>query len=332
MNDDLRLAIGSADGFGRRYPLRQSRHYSEAFADAVNQRLLTSGAISPGRAENDLHHANWSYLASVCWPAADQRCLLDLACLAAALAIRDHEYDTDASAKAIGWAQAARTDLHSGFRLTSEPRWGPVFAQIWESLATYTPAPVMARLAAAIDRLLRGCVTDYERRLRRDTYTDLEDYLTIRRYTIGQPIDQVMCEISLGTGVEEHILTHPLTQHLLATDVDATIVAYDVMSLGRKLAHNDRENIVTIMAELRNCTLEEALHAAEDLYTELMETYDLAHAALRSSPLATHPDLPGLLQALHDFNSGLLAWTTGSIRYTHATHAQWPAPDAWVPA
>ncbi|GAB2766381.1 terpene synthase family protein [Streptomyces bullii] len=311
----------------RRYPLRRSAHYDAALADEVDTWFLSFGLPTPQ--QQAYRRTNHAYLAAVCWPSADRRTLADLARLAAAVMARDHEIDSAPHPRALAAARSFLNDARHHFtpHADSDPRWAPVFINLWQRIATHRTDRFMDRLADAIATYLTGCLTWLQTTANDSPPAGLDAYLATRRTTIAQRVDHLLTEMSLGLDLSPAALAHSLTKRLHALDVERTILVQDLLSAPKELADGETENLLTVLAAERQCTFAEALPDALRLYEQAMDAYDHAHHQLLHTELGRQPPIRAYLNALNDFNTGLIEWTTHSPRYARTAQADWTTPD-----
>jgi hypothetical protein len=232
-------------------------------------------------------------------------------------------------------AQAFLTEVCTHYALPAvegtDPRWTPVFADLWHSIATYRSERFMTRLADALADFITGCLT-YRRQTtaHADRTSSLEDYLRTRRTTIAQRVDHLLTEMSLGIELDERLLTQPLVEQLLALDVDRSILVQDILSAPRELASGETENLIAVLTSCRSYSVHEALTEATAMYEQVTDAYDQSHAALLDAATGALPAVRDFANALNDFNAGLIEWTSGSIRYTRTDTSRWNTPDETV--
>ncbi|MFR0359287.1 terpene synthase family protein [Streptomyces sediminimaris] len=318
-----------------RHPLRCSAHYSRDLADRVDEWFLSWDLLRDESQRRVFRRTDHTYLAAVCWPRCDAGILYDLARLAAALMARDHEIDTAPADTAISMARAFLTEVRARYDLDgvrgTDPRWAPVFTELWHSLSTRRSPRFMDRLATALTDFLTGCLS-YRRRgpaTPRGARAggELDGYLSTRRLTVAQRIDHLLIEAGLGIELDDDVLADPLMGRLLHLDVDRTILIQDTLSAPRELADGESENLVAVLATDHGCSAQRALHEAMALYDGLTDAYEQAHAALLDSPTGRDPNVRAFAGALNDFSAGLIEWTSHSVRYTRAEKSIWNQPD-----
>lgn len=313
----------------RRYPLRRSVYYDAALAEEVDTWFLSFGLLPSRRQQEMYRRTNHACLAAVCWPSADRRTLADLARLAAAVMARDHEIDSAPRHQALGAARSFLDDIRHRFapRADCDPRWAPIFTDLWQRIAAYRTSGFMDRLAETMTVYLTGCLTWRQATADGASPVGLDMYLATRRTTIAQRIDHLLTEMSLGTELHDAVLAHPLMERLHALDVERTILVQDLLSAPKELADGETENLLAVLAAERHCTPAQALPHALRLYEQAMDSYDHAHQQLLHTELGRKPCIRTYLNALNDFNTGLIEWTTHSPRYTRTPEPRWTSPD-----
>jgi hypothetical protein len=302
------------------YPLKQSVHY-ESLRDECDEWFLSYGLIEGEDRRHAYIESNFPYLTSVIFPSANRRRFRDLCQLAAGLTLRDDEVDRDREGGGLGLLRAHLTSTRSGFT-SGEPRWEPLFADLWRSFEKYLPPQQLRRLTKSLEVYLEGCLEATGALRERATFATMDEYLRCRRKSIGHGIDHIMVEIGLGIELPPEVLSHPLFEELNLCDIDRVIVYQDILSCKKELA-TEQENIVAVIASIRRCSLQEAVTAAHERFESEMSRFDRAYKAIARSSLARNHDVLLYAEALHDFTAGLIEWTSRSARYTRERKSDW---------
>jgi hypothetical protein len=306
------------------YPLWKSPH-CDGIRDRFHEWFLSYAPFEGERRKKKVRATDYPYLAAVCWPASDRRRLWDIAALAGAFTERDSEYDAQRYGASRGKLSASAADVRAHFTTVTEPRWGPLFTDIWCRLAEHVPAPQLARFAEVTAAFLDGCIAYDEMLVRDGLFTHVEEYLDARYVPLGQLIDHMMVEISLGIDLGG-VLAEPALQAVVRADVERVAVYQDILSLRKDLAEGeDAENIVLVIARSRNCPLPAAMAAACAVYDEKMARFDHLADRLAATPLGRRPDVRLFVAALRNFTAGLIEWTLYSARYTLRDASPWQA-------
>jgi len=309
-----------------RYPMRMSPHYDE-IGDGFHEWFLSYGPFGDQHRKARVRATDYPYLAAVCWPASDRRRLWDIAAMAGAFTERDGEYDAQRYGASQANLRASAADMRGHYTTVTEKRWGPLFTDIWHRFAEYVSAAQMARFAAVMATFLDGCIAYDQLLVAGDTFTCVEEYLAARYLPLGQLIDHVMIEISLGVDLAD-VLDEPAVRDVVRADVERVAVYQDILSLHKDLAEGeDAENIVLVIARADNCALPRAIAAARAIHNEKMARFDRLAERLGSTPLGREPDVARFVEGLRDFTAGLIQWTRHSARYTLAEASRWHIPS-----
>lgn len=270
----------------RPYPVRQSPHH-EAVSDSFHEWIGNSFAVK-----------DYPYLASVAFPACDERLLWEYSGVCATMTERDDDWADD---------------------------WAPLIAEIWSRLASHTDPRQMTRLSNAVSAYREGCAEHARKLIQGDIPQDLDAYLQSRYLTIGQSIDHVLIEISLGIDIAD-TLGDPLMDELLRCDVERVIACQDVLSFSKELRDGDRENLVHVIAVEQGCSHPDAIAEASLFFKEANARTELWADRVLASPLGRRRDVRQFVRGLNDFVAGLIEWTSCSSRYTGRATSVWTTP------
>lgn len=281
----------------RHYPVRQSPHY-RTVAASFHRWMDVHGPHKTTTQRQSFAAKDYAYLASIAFPACDERLLWELSGVCATMSEQDDD-----------WAD----------------HWDPLIAEIWTRLASHVDPRQMSRLNSAVSSYREGCA-EYERKLNQgDIPQHVVSYLQSRYLTIGQLIDHVLIEISLGIDLGDS-RNDPLLADLVRNDVERVIACQDVLSLRKELHVGEQENLVHVIAAEQGCSLAEATSQACVFFKDANARTDRAADAVLASPLGTRRDVRQFVRGLNDFVAGLIEWTSCSTRYTLAQHSVWVTP------
>ncbi|MET9634544.1 terpene synthase family protein [Lentzea sp. NPDC006480] len=281
----------------RSYPVRQSPHY-RAVKNSFHRWMGMHGPYRTAAEQDSFAAKEYVYLASIAFPACDERTLQEFAGICATMTERDDD-----------WAD----------------HWNPLIAEIWTGLASHTDPRQMSRLTEAVSAYREGCVEHEQKLIQGDILQDVESYLISRRRTVGQLIDHVLVEISLGIDIGDS-LTDPLMSELVRCDVERVIACQDVLSFPKELRDGDQENLVAVIAAETGCTYEDAITQACVFFKDANARTDKAADAVLASELGKRRDVRQFVRGLNDFVAGLIEWTSCSSRYTGRPASTWTTP------
>ncbi|MGS2763055.1 terpene synthase family protein [Sinomicrobium sp. M5D2P9] len=99
----------------------------------------------------------------------------------------------------------------------------------------------------------------------------LEEYMKYRSFFAGANLATDMAEIVANINLPEEIMQHPAVQQLLKLSRNLVSFANDMFSLSKEIVQNntnDKHNLVFIMQEKYNLSLEEAILKAAEFHDE----------------------------------------------------------------
>ncbi|MGW7577519.1 terpene synthase family protein [Streptomyces sp. NPDC054765] len=290
----------------------ESPHYEEVRNSDFYPGIFARGRF-PQSEEPRIIAADYVLCAALCWPACGREALWDFSAISLVFVERDDVIDADGDSDVRGMLKACIADAESAFTTTNEERFGPLMKVIWDRLRGYVPPGQLDRLTRTVLDYFHGCVETAERRTAAETYEDLDAYLEARRRTIGQAIDHILIEISLGIDLSAEC-ENPLLQSLHTCDIDRVILLQDLQSLHKEiLAGEGEENAVSVIARSRNITTMEAAQ----LTIERFETTMDRHAELSAQLIKEtgSSSISRYVNGMNRFVAGLISWNARSPRY-----------------
>jgi hypothetical protein len=310
------------------YPMRKSPDYEKLEKDRFHEWILSYAPFADERRRKKARATDYPYLTAVCWPACDARRLWDVSALVTVFNERDDEYDAERYGASLDKLRQSAVDVRAHYASVTEPRWGHLLADIWGSFAKYVPAPQMARFSQVVGSFLDGCIAYDEWLIEKGAFTRVEDYLEARYQPLGQLIDHVLVELSLGIDIGE-VLEEPALAAVVRADVERVAVIQDILSLRKDLAlGEDAENVVLVIARSRACPVSLALAEACGLYEEKMARFDALAEELTATSLGRERDVGLFVEGLRNFVAGLIEWTLHSARYTLKDKSGWHTQPA----
>jgi hypothetical protein len=308
--------------------LKVCPHYGEIWQE-WHAWFLSTGRFPAAEQRQRVTATDYPYLGAASWPACDQRRLWDITCLSALLIESDDDYDANRAGYGdVRFRQQLLQATAADFRMADverlEPRWGPLFAQTWRSLSEYVQPRVLRRLAEQCARYVEGCAAVDGYLATHGEFINVPDYLDIRYYTVGQLIDHVFVEISLGIDLGD-VIDDPVMTAIIDSDIRRTIISQDFLSLRKELSADGGqvENLVVVLARSKHCPLTEALAIATDLYAAENQVFDRLAEQITRTPLGRLPEVVAFIHGLNDFAAGYMDWTAGSGRYTLRDTCPW---------
>lgn len=290
----------------------ESPHYEEVRNSDLYPSIFGHGRF-PQSAEPRIIAADYVLCAALCWPACGREALWDFSAISLVFVERDDVIDAEGDRDVRGMLKDCIADAESAFTTTNEEQFGPLMKLIWDRLRGYVPPGQLDRLTSKVLDYFHGCLETAERRTAAETYEDLDAYLAARRRTVGQAIDHVLIEISLGIDLSAEC-ENPLLQSLHTCDIDRVILLQDLQSLHKEiLAGEGEENAVSVIARSRNITTMEAAQLTIEHFQATMDRHAELSAQLIKETGSS--SISQYVSGMNRFVAGLISWNARSPRY-----------------
>ncbi|KAI0675633.1 terpenoid synthase [Trametes maxima] len=141
-------------------------------------------------------------------------------------------------------------------RPSGESVVGEITRQFWKHALESATAPAIPRFEDAWTRYAMS-VVEQARDREEGRARAVDDYLALRRYTIGAEPSYVVAELKLGLPAE--VTQHPLVEELRTCVTDMLIFDNDLLSFRREYATGDPHNVIPIVMQEKRLTVDEAL-------------------------------------------------------------------------
>lgn len=257
--------------------------------------------------------ADYVLCAALCWPACNFQALRDFSTISLVFVERDDVIDADDGRDVRRMLESCVADADQDFTTTYEDQFGPLMKIVWDSLRTYVPPGQLDRLTKMTRDYFHGCLETAERHAVTETYADLEEYLRARRRTIGQAIDQILIEISLGIDLSAEC-ENPLLWSLNSCDIERVILLQDLQSFYKEiLAGESEENAVSVIARSKDINVLQAAQLTLERFHDTMDRYDELSALLIAETGSSR--ISHYVNGMSKFVTGLISWNSRSPRY-----------------
>ncbi|MEU6069724.1 MULTISPECIES: terpene synthase family protein [Streptomyces] len=298
-------------------PSRQAHmnpHYTQV-RDAFHYWLHTFDALPP-HLRKAMVAGDFPLLASLCWPTAEPLRLHDITAATAVFTLRDDEIEDHQYQRSAPCLRACLKDARTRHTTVTEQRWGPLLRETWASFGAYLTEPQMDRLCAAESALLRGCLAAAEHFAEGRKFRDLDDFYALRIPTTAHSFALSLMEIGTGHDLGDVLEAEEL-QPLIRCDAERFVLLDGLVTLRKDLAAGQyAENVTTVVAELHDCPLAEAVHRVRRLYEETTARHEELSADFLASALEDRRAAQALVTAMNDVCSGLSAYSARGTRYT----------------
>ncbi|CDO69934.1 hypothetical protein BN946_scf184836.g8 [Trametes cinnabarina] len=236
----------------------------------------------------------------------------------------------DISMKVLRYPEAARPDfsyaamLHEYVtKLDYNHTVDDLFASIWR------------QFARAIESWMKSQV-EQARNRSTDEIPSVEEFIVLRRRTIGGPIVEAMVEYSLDLQIPEHVWEHPVLQEMSKAMIDIMTWPNDLCSFNvrrsapthlltlsnrvpchpqKEQADGDFQNLVFCIMIERDTDLQNAVDILTDMLAQRVVDYMRYKSQLPSFGAEVDSELARYTKALEQYTQGTIVWYYQSPRY-----------------
>ncbi|TCD60657.1 terpene cyclase [Steccherinum ochraceum] len=143
----------------------------------------------------------------------------------------------------------------------------------------------------------------------------VEDFILLRRRTIGGEIVEAMVEYSLDIKIPEWVWDHPILVGMSHAVIDVMTWPNDLISFNKEQSDNDYQNLVVCVMLQHNTDLQGAV----DIVTKMLAQRVADYANLKKQLPSFGPEIDGelarYLTALEQYTQGTVVWYYDSPRY-----------------
>ncbi|KAH9925665.1 terpenoid synthase [Epithele typhae] len=185
---------------------------------------------------------------------------------------------------------------------------------IWRRFRSTASPSACNRFFRAVESWMNSQVEQARNRAT-DEIPAVEDFIVLRRRTIGGPIVEAMVEYSLDLQIPEYVWDHPILQEMSKAVIDIMTWPNDLCSFNKEQADSDFQNLVFCVMIERDCGLQEAVDVLTDMYAQRVADYLRYKAQLPSFGPTVDAELARYNTALEQYTQGTVVWYYYSPRY-----------------
>ncbi|EMD32753.1 hypothetical protein CERSUDRAFT_126560 [Gelatoporia subvermispora B] len=148
-----------------------------------------------------------------------------------------------------------------------------------------------------------------------DEIPSVEDFIILRRRTIGGPIVEAMIEYSLDLQIPEFVWDHPVLEGLSKAAIDIMTWPNDLCSFNKEQSDGDFQNLVFCIMLERDCDLQTAVEILTDMLAQRVADYADLKKQLPSFGPEVDLELARYFKALEQYVQGTVVWYYYSPRY-----------------
>ncbi|KZV60851.1 terpenoid synthase [Peniophora sp. CONT] len=185
---------------------------------------------------------------------------------------------------------------------------------ILHSIRTTSSQGVYERFCRAFEAWSSSQVTQSNNR-KEHLFPSVEEFILMRRATIGGAMVEAMVEYSLDLDIPAHVFEDPIVQGMSDAANDAMTWPNDLCSFNKEQADGDYQNLVCIIMVERGVDLQAAVNILTDMLAERVRDYANLKQKLPSFGAEIDARLAVYYENLEHFVQGTVVWYYNSPRY-----------------
>ncbi|KAI9061898.1 terpenoid synthase [Trametes sanguinea] len=185
---------------------------------------------------------------------------------------------------------------------------------IWKQVRSTASTGSCNRFARAVESWMRSLVEQARNRSTNEI-PSVQEFIHLRRRTIGGRIAEAMVEYSLDLQIPKHVWEHPVLQEMSTAIVDIMTWPNDLCSFNKEQADGDYQNLVFCIMLERDTDLQSAVDILTDMLVQRVADYVRYKSQLPSFGPEVDSELARYNKALEHFTQATIVWYYKSPRY-----------------
>ncbi|KAF6804145.1 hypothetical protein CSOJ01_10409 [Colletotrichum sojae] len=187
-------------------------------------------------------------------------------------------------------AAAEETEATMAIMTGGAPRYTPqsnpvrhLFQKCWDTISARSSLEMQKRWIDQHKRYFAQLLVQVDRQVTGETFThDVDEYMDLRRGTIGVYPAVNLCEFIMDIKLPQHVYDHPSLQECMVISSDLVLLVNDVLSYRKDLELGTEHNLISLLVEKYNLTVQQAVDRIGDMVDSCYRRWYLALAALPS--------------------------------------------------
>ncbi|CAL1697047.1 unnamed protein product [Somion occarium] len=193
-------------------------------------------------------------------------------------------------------------------------KYAAMLHDIWRRFRSTASPGACNRFKKAVESWMNSQVEQAGNRAF-STVPSSEEFIILRRRTIGGEIVEAMVEYSLDIVVPEHVWDHPILVGLSKAAIDIMTWPNDLCSFNKEQSDNDFQNLVFCVMLERDVGLQHAVDIVTEMLADRVKEYVKLKAQLPSFGEEVDSELRRYFIALEHYVQGTVVWYYDSPRY-----------------
>ncbi|KAK1217827.1 hypothetical protein PQX77_019500 [Marasmius sp. AFHP31] len=193
----------------------------------------------------------------------------------------------------------------------------PYAAMLWDLLRRIRSTGTEGTARRFIQAYLDWSASQIQQATNRkdDRLPPVEEFILMRRATIGAALVEAMVEYSLDIDLPDYVFEDPIFIAMSKAISDIMTWPNDLCSFNKEQADGDYQNLVCVLQKAHKLTLQEAV----DMLTQMIHNRVQDYASLKKRLPSFGPKVDAALSkyhtALEHFTQGCVVWYWSSPRY-----------------
>ncbi|RDX42205.1 terpenoid synthase [Lentinus brumalis] len=179
---------------------------------------------------------------------------------------------------------------------------------IWKNFRSTASPGACNRFHRAVESWMNSQV-EQARNRKLDEIPAVDEFIVLRRRSIGGPIVEAMVEYSLDLQIPEYVWDDPILQEMSKAVID--IMTWP----NKEQADGDFQNLVFCIMVERDCDLQTAVDLLTDMLAQRVADYVCYKSQLPSFGPAVDAELARYNKAIEQYTQGTIVWYYHSPRY-----------------
>jgi len=193
-------------------------------------------------------------------------------------------------------------------------KYAAMLHDIWRRFRSTASPGACARFKSAVESWMNSQVEQAANRAD-EKIPSVEDFIILRRRTIGGPIVEAMVEYSLDIVIPEHVWDHPVLKELSKAAIDIMTWPNDLCSFNKEQADGDLQNLVFCVMLEQDVDLQTAVDIVTKMLADRVDDYVVWKKQLPSFGSEVDSELRRYFKALEQYVQGTVVWYYESPRY-----------------
>lgn len=198
----------------------------------------------------------------------------------------------------------------------SRPQY-PYAAMLYDLLSRFRETSTIGaydRFIKAFEAWSSSQVTQSRNRSQ-DRMPSVDEFILMRRATIGGALVEAMIEYSLDLDLPDVVFENPIIKAMSDATTDLMTWPNDLCSFNKEQSDGDYQNLVFCIMHERDVGLQEAINILTDMLNQRVDDYVELKSQLPSFGADVDAELERYLHALENFVQGTVLWYYLSPRY-----------------